>query len=196
MENLFVQLPEPLTMPQLERSEMMDTQSDKTDEHEWSLDVENQLKAIEQNSIQQAKIAKDYYLYLTFCQRYFQIPNIILSSMISVFSIGLNNYISQDSVSILNCILGFIVATMGSIQLYLGINKRLDVSHTSYQSYYLLSIKINNCLRLERDHRAELNGRAFLASCLNEYEQIFQQNNIIKDSFDDKLTNLELKIKR
>lgn len=193
MENLFEN---PLPIPDLIRSENVhDLQSETTDIHEWSKDVEDQLLAIEQNSIQQAKIAKDYYLYLTFCQRYFQIPNIILSSMISVFSIGLNNYISQNAVSILNCVLGFIVATMGSIQLYLGINKRLDISLTSYQSYYLLSVKINNCLRLERDHRAELNGRAFLSSCLNEYEQIFQQNNITSDTFDDRLTNIELKIK-
>jgi hypothetical protein len=119
-----------------------------------------------------------------------------LSSLISVFSIGLNNFISQNVVSILNCILGFIVATMGSIELYLMITKKMDIALSSYQSYYLLSVKINNCLRLDRDHRAELNGRTFLTECLNQYEQIFQQNNITPDIYDDKLTNIELKIKK
>lgn len=187
MENLFVN---PLPMPKLLRSD-----SDQTDKNDWSIDVENQLKSIEQNSIQQATISKQNYLYLVYIQRYFAIPKIVLSSMISVFSIGLNNFISQGAVSILTCILGFIVATLGSIELYLGITRKVDIALSSYQHYYLLSIKINNCLRLDRDHRDELNGRSFLTACLAEYEQIFQQNNITSDTYEDRLTNLELKIR-
>jgi hypothetical protein len=189
MENLFEN---PLPMPELLRSENID---DETTEHDWSNDVEYQLKSIEQNAIQQAQISKQNYLYLVYIQRYFAIPKIVLSSMISVFSIGLNNFISQSAVSILTCILGFIVATLGSIELYLGITRKVDIAMSSFQNYYLLSIKINNCLRLERSHRNELNGRSFLTACLAEYEQIFQQCNITNDIYDDRLTNLELKIK-
>ena len=191
MENLFTELPEPLAMPELQRSEP----DDETTEHDWSNDVEYQLKSIEQNAIQQAQISKQNYLYLVYIQRYFAIPKIVLSSMISVFSIGLNNFISQSAVSILTCILGFVVATLGSIELYLGITRKVDISMASFQNFYLLSIKINNCLRLDRSHRNELNGRSFLTACLAEYEQIFQQSNITNDSYEDRLTNLELKIK-
>ena len=184
MENLFEN---PLPMPELLRSE-----DDETTANDWSIDVESQLKSIEQNSIQQAVISKQNYLYLTYIQRYFAIPKIVLSSMISVFSIGLNNFISQDAVSILTCILGFIVATLGSIELYLGISRKVDVSLASYQNYYLLSIKINNCLRLHRNHRDELNGKSFLTACLAEYEQIFKTDNISQKDFNDKLS-IELK---
>jgi hypothetical protein len=194
MENLFIN---PLPMPTLERLEQTESEhSDHTDKNDWSNDVEFQLKAIEQNAIQQASISKMNYLYLVHIQRYFAIPKIVLSSMISVFSIGLNNFISQSAVSILTCILGFIVATLGSIELYLGITKKVDIALSSYQHYYLLSIKINNCLRLERDHRNELNGRSFLTACLAEYEQVFQQNNITNDFYEDRLTSLELQIKK
>ena len=188
MENLFEN---PLPMPELIRSE----HDNETTENDWSIDVESQLKSIEQNSIQQATISKQNYLYLVYIQRYFAIPKIVLSSMISVFSIGLNNFISQGAVSILTCILGFIVATLGSIELYLGISRKVDVSLASYQNYYLLSIKINNTLRLNRNHRQEINGLSFLTACLAEYEQIFQQNNITNDFYEDRLRNLELKIK-
>jgi hypothetical protein len=50
-------------------------------------------------------------------------------------------------------------------------------------------------LRLNRNHRQEINGLSFLTACLAEYEQIFQQNNITNDFYEDRLTNLELKIK-
>jgi hypothetical protein len=68
----------------------------------------------------------------------------------------------------------------------------MNIALSSYQSYYLLSVKINNCLRLDRDHRSELNGRTFLTSCLSEYESIFQTANITGDIFNDKLSNINL----
>jgi len=182
----------PLQIPTLERSENIEQLSENTDEHEWSNDVEKQLQFIESNSAIQSFICKTHYLYLVYISRFFKIPNIILSSCISVFSIGLNNYIPQKSVSIINCVLGFMVATMGSIELYLMITKKMDIALSSYQSYYLLSIKINNCLRLDREHRSELNGKSFLTACLNEYEQIFQTANITGDIFEDKLSNIKL----
>jgi hypothetical protein len=171
----------------------LDNMTDKTDEHNWSKDVEDQLQAIEENSIQQAEISKKQYLDLIYLQKYFKIPVIVISGLNSIFAIGLNNFMEQNIVSVLNCILGFIVATMGSIELYLGITKKMDIALNSYQSFYLLSVKINNCLRLDRDHRSEMDGRGFLISCLNEYEQLFSQNNITSDIYFDKLTNIELK---
>jgi len=184
----------PLQKPELLRSENISL--DETNDHDWSHDIELQLENIEKNSAIQANICKKHYLYLVYISRFFKIPNIILSSCISVFSIGLNNFISQEAVSILNCILGFIVATIGSIELYLMITKKMDIALTSYQNYYLLSVKISNCLRLNREHRPELNGRSYLASCLAEYEQIFQTSNITADEYHDRLINIELKIKK
>lgn len=185
-----------LDIPHFERSlniiGNMTPLTDKTDEHNWSNDVETQLQNIEVNSKQQADISKAQYLELIFLQKYFKIPVIVISGLNSVFAIGLNSFVPQNGVSIINCILAFIVATMGSIELYLGITKRMDIALNSYQSFYLLSVKINNCLRLERQHREQMDGRAFLVACLNEYEQLFTQNNITADKYEDKLTNIEI----
>jgi len=171
---------------------LVEDMSDKTDEHNWSKDIEEQLENIKENSRQQADISKRQYLELLFLQKYFKIPVIVLSGLNSIFAIGLNNFMEQNIVSILNCIIGFIVATMGSIELYLGITKKMDIALNSYQSFYLLSIKINNCLRLEREHRTENDAKAFLTACLAEYEQLFSQNNISNEYYEDKLTNIEL----
>lgn len=189
-----------LVIPDFERSlnmlGNMTPLTDKTDDHNWSNDVEVQLQNIEVNSKQQADISKSQYLELIFLQKYFKIPVIVISGLNSVFAIGLNSFVPQNGVSIINCILAFIVATMGSIELYLGITKRMDIALNTYQSFYLLSVKINNCLRLERSHREQMDGRSFLIACLNEYEQLFTQNNITADKYEDKLTNIEIIVKK
>jgi hypothetical protein len=189
MENLFESRNEFPISP-LIRSE----ETDKTDEsHLWSNDVEERLEAIQDNSAQQALVSKQEYLDLMYLQRFFKIPVIVLSGINSVFAVGLNAYASQSAVSIINCILAFICATIGSIELYLNISKKIEISLSSFQSFYLLSIKINNTLKLDREHRSILDGQKFLADCLNEYEQLFSQNNVSPENINDKLIHIELK---
>lgn len=172
---------------------LQESQSDATDEHQWSQDVEQQLQNIECNASQQAAIAKAQYLELFEVQKWFKTPVIVISGLNSIFAVGLSSFMDQKIVSTLNCILAFIVATMGSIELYLGITKKMDVALTSHQNFYLLSIKINNCLRLDRAHRSELDGRQYLNESLNTYEQLFQSGNVTPQLFNDRLTNVEIK---
>lgn len=186
MESPFEEEKVHFPIPLLERSE-------PTDEHNWSKDIENRLEAIQDNSAQQALVSKQEYLDLMYLQKFFKIPVIVLSGINSVFAVGLNNYMNQSGVSIINCILAFICATVGSIELYLNISKKIEISLNSFQSFYLLSIKIYNTLKLEREHRCELDGRKFLADCLNEYESLFQQNNVSPEKINDKLIHIELK---
>jgi hypothetical protein len=164
-------------------------ETDKTDEHNWSKDIEDRLEAIQDNSAQQSLISKQEYLDLMQLQKFFKIPVIVLSGINSVFAVGLNAYASQSAVSIINCILAFVCATIGSIELYLNINRKIEISLASFQSFYLLSVKINSTLKLEREHRTVLDGRAFLVDCLNEYETLFTQNNVSPANITDKLVN-------
>jgi hypothetical protein len=186
MESPFEEVEMPI--PLLTRSE---TRSDHTDEHNWSQDVEGRLEAIQDNSAQQALISKQQYLDLLYLQKFFKIPVIVVSGINSVFAVGLSNYASQSAVSILNCLLAFFCATVGSIELYLNISKRIEISLNSFQSFYLLSVKIETMLKLDREHRSELDGRKFLADCLNEYETLFSQNNISPENINDKLVHIK-----
>lgn len=193
MENLFEAEPRNLQnefpISPLVRSGV----TDATDEHNWSDDVEERLKAIQTNSAQQSLVSKTEYLELLYLQRFFKIPVIVLSGINSVFAVGLNSYADQSVVSIINCILAFTCATIGSVELYLNIAKKIEISLTSFQSFYLLSIKINSTLKLEREHRSELDGRKFLADCLNEYEQLFTQNNVNQTNIEDNLIELNIR---
>ena len=58
--------------------------------------------------------------------KYFKIPVIILSSINSVIAIGLSTFIIQTLVSVITCIISLISAMLGSIELYLGIQKTME----------------------------------------------------------------------
>lgn len=160
---------------------------DLTGCHNWSNDIEHQLKNIETNCSKNADISKREYLLLTDQIKYFRIPVIFLSSINAIASVSLHSYMNQDAVSIITCLVSFSVSLISSIELYLGLQKKIEISLSSYRDYYLLSVKINNVLRLDRDHRCENDARIFLTECLTQYEQLFGKSNITPDCFDDKL---------
>jgi hypothetical protein len=57
----------------------------------------------------------------------------------------------------------------------------------SYRAYYLLGIKINNCLKLDKDHRTEANGVQFLVEVENEYKTLFNDSLVNNREIEDKL---------
>lgn len=165
----------------------MEEKSDITDTHNWSNDIERQLQNIETNCSKNADISKKDYLELTNQIKYFRIPVIFLSSINAIASVSLTSYMNQSSVSIITCLVSFTVSLISSVELYLGLQKKIETALSSYRDYYLLSVKINNCLRLDRDHRNENDARSFLTECLTQYEQLFGKSNITPECFDDKL---------
>jgi hypothetical protein len=165
----------------------MEEKSDITDTHNWSRDIERQLQNIETNCSKNAGISKKDYLELTNQIKYFRIPVIFLSSINAIASVSLTSYMNQSSVSIITCLVSFTVSLISSVELYLGLQKKIETALSSYRDYYLLSVKINNCLRLDRDHRNENDARNFLTECLTQYEQLFGKSNITPECFDDKL---------
>jgi hypothetical protein len=161
----------------------------------WSDDIERLCKDIERNCSKLSEIHKTQYLALHVQSKYFKIPIIIMSSCNSIFAVGLNAYLSQDLVSSVNCLLSLISAIICSIELYIGLQKRIETELFSYRSYYLLSVKINNCLKLEREHRKNLSGTDFLTEIETEYKQLFTDSLISNQTINDKLIG-EIPLKR
>lgn len=159
----------------------------------WSEDVEILCKDIENNASKLSVIHKNNYLILSEQQKYFKIPIIILSSCNSIFAVGLSNYLQQDLVSSINCILSLICSIISSIELYIGLQKRIENELTSYRAYYLLGIKINNCLKLDREHRTESNGVQFLLEVENEYKTLFNDSLVNNREIEDKLLTINEK---
>jgi len=160
----------------------------------WSEDIELLSKDIEHNCAKLSTIHKRNYLQLHEQQKYFKIPIIVMSSCNSIFAVGLASYMNQNLVSSVNCLLSLVSAIICSIELYIGLQKRIETELMSYRSFYLLSVKINNCLKLDREHREELSGSTFLNAIENEYKTLFSDSLIHNESINDALINsFELK---
>jgi len=176
----------------LELAERKSDASSTESSNGWSDDIEALLRDMEYNSGILSQIHKTNYLVLHEYIKYFKLPIIVLSSVNSIFSVGLSTYLSQSLVSSINCLISLICGIISSIELYLGLQKKIENELLSYRDYYLLSIKINNCLKLKREHRVEPNGQLFLTDITNEYTGLFESSEIHSQNFRDRLISIDI----
>jgi hypothetical protein len=176
----------------LELAERKSDASSTESQNGWSDDIEALLRDMEYNSGILSQIHKTNYLALHEYIKYFKLPIIILSSVNSIFSVGLNAYLNQSLVSSINCLISLICGIISSIELYLGLQKKIENELLSYRDYYLLSVKINNCLKLKREHRTEPNGQLFLTDITNEYTGLFESSEIHSQNFRDRLISIDI----
>lgn len=158
----------------------------------WSDDVELVCKNIAHNAIELSKLHKKYYLKMTHQQIYYRIPIIVLSSINSIFSVGLSAYVAQPIVSTTNCIISLFCGILSSVELYFQLTKRIETELLTHREYYLLSIKIQSCLKLDREHRKETSGIDFLTEIENKYNTLFEASNILPDDYIDELQLLKI----
>jgi hypothetical protein len=155
----------------------------------WSDDIEITLRNISCNAGLICEHHRERYEILMNQLKFYKIPIIVISGINSIFSVGLSAYIQQNIVSTLTCLLSLFVSIISSIELYLSIQKKSEQELLTYKSFYLLSVKINTMLSLEREHRQQ-DGDTFLTQVLGEYESLFQ--NAIANGLgdEDKLVKL------
>ena len=173
-------------------SEEIDTprtiESISSTSNSWSSDIELILSNVLFNSNLLLIEHKKLYFYNKELFKYFKIPLIILASLNSVFSVGLNNFINQNIVSVLTCLISLICACISSIELFLQLHQSTETSLIAYQGYELLSRKISSTLKLDRKNR-EAHGLPFLSATLNEYNKLFESSLVLKINISDKLIN-------
>jgi len=143
----------------------------------WSPDLEGVLECIRQNAVIMSHEHRKNYIYLKGQLRYFKVPIIVLSAINSITAIGLQPYMEQSSISMLNCLLALTCGIIGSIELYLGISVQMESELLSSKSFYLLSIEIYKVLALSAEHRV-VNGNEFLNEKYSEYIQLIEESNI------------------
>jgi len=156
---------------------------------EHSDDIENILDRIRRNSIQLNYAHKQKYEKLKNKLVYFRCPTIVLSAINSVFSVGLNSYMPQQQVSVINCLISLICGIIVSVELYLQIEKAMSIEYDVSKSYYLLSIEIQRFLLTDRGNRT-IDCQPFLDKSYNQYTKLFENSRLLKKSIHDTLTDL------
>ena len=144
---------------------------------EWTPDIETILENVLENCSLISEHHKKEYNNLQERLKYFKVPVIVISAMNSVFSFALLAWLSQTTTTSINCFLSLICSIISSIELYLNIAKRSDIELTSYKNYYILSVKINAVLKLNKENRSQ-EPKLFLSEILNEYNSLFNESNV------------------
>lgn len=147
---------------------------------DWSEDIENILENIRINSVVLSSYHKERYYHYKGHLKYFKLPLIILSSITSIASVGLNGYMKQSTVSLTTCLLSLTSAILASIELYLGLQKNMEQELIASRNFQLLSYSIYKILSLEKNNRIE-KGRLFLDEIYNEYIKLVENANLIKN---------------
>jgi hypothetical protein len=159
----------------------------------WSDDIEQVLENIRLNCVLLSENHKKrYYLFKSYL-KYFRIPLICLSALNSIFAVGLQPYMIQSTISIINCFISLICGIITSIELYLAVQKQMENEFISSKNYYLLGIDIYKTLSLSRDHRT-IGGLVYLEEKYNEYCKLIESTNLTTKRHKDKLAPVEDKI--
>lgn len=153
-------------------------------------DIEKILDNIRLNSVILSKQHKKRHYYLKDKIKYFRMPTIILSALNSVFSVGLQPYMEQKTISITNCLISLICGIIVSIEMFLSIETGMRQEYESCKEYYLLSVDIQKYLLLDVENR-NIEAQTYLEKCYNQYVKLYENSGLVKKEIQDALTPIE-----
>jgi len=134
---------------------------------------------------------KKNFIYFKGQLKYYKIPIIIISGFNSVIAVGLQPYMSQGIISVLNCMLALLCSIIGSIELFLGIQVSMETELVASKNFYLLAVDIYKTLTLDRKHRNS-GGKDYLEEKYGEYTKLFENAQIIHSKIKDKLVAIPI----
>jgi hypothetical protein len=161
---------------------------------DWTTDIEFVLENIRVNCVVLSKEHKRQYFIFKDILQYFRLPLIIISGINSIVSVGLQPYVTQRIISMITCLLALICSIIGSIELYLAIQKSMENEMNSQRDYYLMSVDIYKTLSLSREHRP-IPAKDYLEKQYNSYCKLIENSNAIMKRLDDRLAPLPNSIK-
>ena len=158
-------------------------------ENKWSADIEDVLDSIRENCVLMSKTHKESYFFYKKVVKYFRIPTILLSSVGSVSSVGLTNYLHQNHISALTCALALIVSILNSIELFLKITDTMEQENECSKAFYALGLNIQKTRMLQRSRRQH-EGSIFLEKSYSQYMTLMEKSNLLSGSIKDKFMEL------
>lgn len=157
--------------------------------NDWSDDIEKVLDQIRINCVILSKQHKKRYFYLNYILQYFRLPVIIISGINSIISVGLQPYLNQGTISMMTCLLALACSIIGSIELYLAIQKSMENELLASKDFYILSIDLHKTLTLSRLHRP-IPAKEYLEKKYSEYVKMYENSNLLSKKIIDSLNPL------
>lgn len=151
--------------------------------HDWTPDIEEVLESIKHNCHILSTHHKQYYFQLKEKLKYFRIPIIVLSSINSVLSVGMSGYVQQELVSVTTCLLALICSIIGSVELFLSIQKMMESELMAHRDFYLLGLEIEKALMLRPEHRP-IPAKEFLQAKYAVYIKLMETSNVVGEGYE------------
>jgi len=158
---------------------------------DWTDDIDIVLNNIRINCILLSKSHKRRYFELKDRLKYFRVPVIVLNGANSIISVGLQPYTTQGVISLTTSLIALSCGIVGSIELYLGIQKRLENDLISQRDYYLLSIDIYKTLSLNKANRP-VPAKDFLEKSYNTYTKLIESSEALIRKIEDRLNPIDI----
>ena len=153
-------------------------------EDQFLVKLEKQCNAFQKHFI------NEYTRYSTSARRY-NIPILVISAVNGLTAVGLNSFIEQRYVSVLNAILSAGTGVLGSIQLYLKISEKQTKAMQSSVLMKRLALKISKEISIEPAQR-QTDGKTFIQECFGEFNAALENGNPIEVTLDNHVTvNIE-----
>jgi len=144
----------------------------------WTDGIELALNEIKVRSFNNSDYHKQNYYFFKGYLKYFRIPTIVLSGMNSVFSVGLQPYLSQGIISVLCCSISLICGIIASVELFLGLQNMMEKELITSKEFYILSSDIFKTLSVERRYRS-VDGKIYLDNIHTKYCNLIEQCNLL-----------------
>jgi len=160
---------------------------------DWSEDIDRVLNNIRVNCIILSKLHKQRYFELKSNLIYYRLPVIILNGANSIIAVGLQPYADQGTISLTTSLIALTCGIIGSIELYLGIQKRLENDLISQRDYYLLGIDIYKTLSLNKSNRP-IPAKDFLEKSYNTYTKLVESSSTLMRVKGDKLIPIDINL--
>lgn len=148
-------------------------------EGKWTGEVEEILEKLRINCVNLSEYHRRRYYHYKGYGKYFRIPIILLASINSTASVGLQPVLEQQIISGITCLIGMIMGILGAIELYLGIQSSMELCLSNSKAFYSLGIDIFKTLSLRRENRSE-NGKDYLNQKYAHYVKIMEGSNLLK----------------
>ena len=145
----------------------------------WTNEIEGICEKLRVNCVNLSEYHRKRFYHFKSYGKYFRIPQIILASVTSTASIGLQPLLAQEIISGITCILGMLMGILSAIEIYMGITIAMELELKQAKEFYTLSVELFKTLSLKRDHRGE-NGKDYLNTQYSQYVKMVEASNLLK----------------
>jgi hypothetical protein len=147
--------------------------------NDWTPEIESMCENLRINSVNLSEYHRKRYYYFKSYSKYFRIPLIILASINSTASVGLQKFIDQQWISLTTCIIGMIIGAVTSLELYLNINSNMELELKQSKEFYSLAIDLYKMTHLNIEHRGE-EGVSYLNKKYSMYTKLSEASILLR----------------